>query len=146
MRSAAHSVTLQLASRFELIEMVHTVLNHFAQLAGLDEDATHYVSVAVRESVVNAIKHGNRQDTSKRVHVGFALGSRALMVTVRDEGRGFDPSLVRDPLADENLMRADGRGIFFMRSFMDRISYCFPSGGGTLVRLVKRIPGGNRRH
>lgn len=138
--SQTRSVTLDLASRFDLIEMVHTVLSHFANLAGFDEDQAHYMSVAVRESVANAIMHGNREDESKRVHVVFALGARALMVSVRDEGPGFDPRKVRDPRDDENLMKADGRGIFFMRQFMDRISYGFPPGGGTVVRLVKRLP------
>ncbi len=139
----ARCVTLEMASRFDLIEMVHTVLNHFSTMAGFDDDAAHYMSVAVRESVVNAIKHGNRGDDHKRVHVEFALGSRALMVKVRDEGGGFDPRGVADPRADENLMRTEGRGIFFMRSFMDRISYGFPPGGGTVVRLVKKIPVSN---
>lgn len=129
-----------MASRFDLIEMVHTVLNHFSTMAGFDDDAAHYMSVAVRESVVNAIKHGNREDDKKRVHVEFALGSRALMVKVRDEGTGFDPRSIADPLREENLMRPAGRGIFFMRSFMDRISYGFPPGGGTVVRLVKKVP------
>ncbi len=129
-----------MASRFDLIELVHTVLMHFSGLAGFDDDAAHFISVAVRESVVNAIKHGNREDGAKRVHVDFVIGGRAFMVKVRDEGRGFDPRAVADPLAEENLMRTEGRGIFFMRSFMDRITYGFPPGGGTIVRLVKKVP------
>ena len=85
---------------------------------GFDEEPSHYMGVAVRESVVNAIKHGNRLDESKRVQVG----SRS--TTGRSRSRsatraGFDPASVADPLAPENLLKAYGRGIFFMRQFMD---------------------------
>jgi len=89
--------------------------------------------------VVNAIKHGNHGDGDKRVAVEFLLHPGALEVTVQDEGTGFDPGSVPSPLAEENLLKADGRGIFFMRSFMDEVEYLFPPEGGTLVRLVKRL-------
>jgi serine/threonine-protein kinase RsbW len=96
--------------------------------------------VAVRESVVNAIKHGNKQDESKRVHVQFTLRERALEVEVKDQGPGFDPGGVGDPLAPENLLKAYGRGIFFMRQFMDEVTHAFPPKGGTVVRMLKRVP------
>ncbi len=132
-------VRLEIASRFEMLDMVQTVLAQIAAMLGFDEDAVHYMSVAVRESVVNAIKHGNRRDESKRIGVEFTIHPKALEVEVRDEGRGFDPTLVGNPVAPENLLKADGRGIFFMRSFMDEVSYAFPRGGGTVVRMVKRL-------
>jgi serine/threonine-protein kinase RsbW len=97
------------------------------------------MSVAVRESVVNAIKHGNKQDETKRVYVDFTLHERALEVQVRDEGKGFDPQGVPDPLAPENLLKAYGRGIFFMRQFMDEVTHSFPARGGTVVRMLKRV-------
>ncbi|HET7292069.1 MAG TPA: ATP-binding protein [Vicinamibacteria bacterium] len=132
-------VRLEIASRFEMLDMVQTVLAQVAGMQGFDDDAVHYMSVAVRESVVNAIKHGNHRDESKRVGVEFKLHPKALEVEVRDEGNGFDPSVVANPVAPENLLKADGRGIFFMRSFMDEVSYAFPRGGGTVVRMVKRL-------
>jgi serine/threonine-protein kinase RsbW len=97
------------------------------------------MNVAVRESVVNAIKHGNREDETKRVALEFILHPKALEVQVLDQGVGFDPSVVPDPVAEENLLKADGRGIFFMRSFMDEVSYSFPVKGGTLVKMVKKV-------
>lgn len=136
----ARTVTVDMASRFDLLDMIHTVLSHISAIAGFDDDASHYLSVAVRESVVNAIKHGNRQDTEKRVRVQFTLRPKFLEVKVHDQGTGFDPAGVADPLADENLMKAAGRGIFFMRSFMDGVSYSFPRRGGTVVRMMKRLP------
>jgi serine/threonine-protein kinase RsbW len=135
----ARTVRLDVASRFDMLEVVQTVLFHLASLVGFDEDATHYLSVALRESVVNAIKHGNRLDPAKRVYLVFAFSPNTLEVEVRDEGTGFDPGVVADPLAPENLLKADGRGIFFMRSFMDDVSYTFPPGGGTVVRMRKTL-------
>jgi serine/threonine-protein kinase RsbW len=133
------TVTLDIASRLEMLETVQTVLGHVTTLVGFNEDSAHYMSVAVRESVVNAIKHGNRGNEKKRVRVSFVIQPRALEVSVLDEGPGFDPHRIPDPVADENLLKTDGRGIFFMRSFMDEVEYSFPPKGGTLVRLVKRL-------
>jgi serine/threonine-protein kinase RsbW len=134
------TVKLDLASRYEMVDIVHTVLLQMCGLVGFGEEAVHYMSVAVRESVVNAIKHGNKQDESKRVYVQFTIHERALEVEVRDEGRGFDPAAVADPLAPENLLKAYGRGIFFMRQFMDEVTHAFPPKGGTVVRMLKRVP------
>jgi len=119
---------------------VQTVLAQCCALVGFDEEAVHYMSVAVRESVVNAIRHGNKQDEAKRVHVQFTIHDRALEVQVRDQGPGFDPAAVPDPLAPENLLKAYGRGIFFMRQFMDEVTHSFPTKGGTVVRMLKRVP------
>jgi serine/threonine-protein kinase RsbW len=138
----ARVVRLEIASRIDLLETVQAVLSQISGIVGFDEEAVHYMSVAVRESVVNAIKHGNRLDESKRVALEFTLLPAALDVQVRDDGSGFDPSGVPNPVAPENLLKADGRGIFFMRSFMDEVSYSFPRGGGTLVRMLKRLPEG----
>jgi len=105
----------------------------------------HWVGVAIRESVINAIKHGNRHDESKTVNVEFSLAPSSapteLIVLVRDQGAGFDPSSLADPLAPENLLKANGRGIFFMRSFMDDVDLIRIPEGGMEVRMVKRLPG-----
>ena len=137
-RSPSRTVKLDIASRFDMLEMVQTVLTHLSGLAGFDDEATHYMSVAVRESVVNAIKHGNRGDEDKRIAVAFALEAGKFEMSVRDESGGFDHESVPNPTAVENLLKVDGRGIFFMRSFMDDVSYAFPPGGGTIVTMIKR--------
>ena len=138
----AQTVTVDIASRLEMLEMVQTVLTHLSTLVGFDEDAAHYMSVAVRESVVNAMKHGNKSDEAKRVAIDFTIHADGLEIQVKDEGAGFDPALVPNPVAEENLLKAYGRGIFFMRSFMDEVAYSFPSRGGTVVRMVKRLKPG----
>ncbi len=133
------TVKLDVASRLEMLEVVQTVLAQVSALVGFDEDAAHYLSVAVRESVVNAMKHGNKLDEAKRVEVSFTMRAGELEVMIHDDGAGFDPDTVPDPLAPENLLKAYGRGIFFMRQFMDDVSYSFPTKGGTVVTMVKRL-------
>lgn len=141
MKSAdARTVRLDIASRIEMLDTVQAVLSQLAVVSGFGDDASHYMSVAIRESVVNAIKHGNKLDENKRVIVEFILHPAGIEIRVLDEGRGFDPSSVADPVAEENLLKAYGRGIFFMKSFMDEVAYTFPDGGGTKVTMVKKLP------
>jgi len=135
----ARTVRLDIASRIELLDTVQVTLVHLAGLAGFDDEACHYMSVAVRESVVNAIKDGNKLDEARRVAIEFLLGDKVVEIHVQDQGEGFDPKSVPDPVAEENLLKAYGRGIFFMRSFMDEVRFAFPDGGGTRVTMVKRL-------
>jgi serine/threonine-protein kinase RsbW len=132
---------LAVGSRFENIELVQVVLRDCLQRLGMDDDAQHWVDLAVREALANAIKHGNLQDAAKQVHVDLAVEDEDLVIRVEDEGVGFDPSQLGDPLDPENLMRPNGRGIFYMRSFMDDITYGSGPGGGTMVTLRKRFTG-----
>ena len=144
--AARHAVRLQIASSFDLLDFVQLVSDRLGAMAGLDEDAVHWVGVAVREGVINAIKHGNREDVAKRVTIEFALEpdgtADALIVCVTDQGSGFEPDAVADPLAPENVLKSSGRGIFFMRSFMDDISLRRVPEGGMEVRMVKRLSRG----
>ena len=132
-------VRLEFTGAFEMLDFVQLVSDHVSRSLGLDDDALHWVGVAVRESVINAIKHGNRHDTAKRVFVEFDTGDdRALVIRVRDEGQGFDPSTLADPLAPDNLLKSCGRGIFLMRSFMDEVAIDRAPEGGMQIRMVKR--------
>ncbi|MGH9362601.1 MAG: ATP-binding protein [Thermoanaerobaculia bacterium] len=139
MPDAEPRVHLAIGSRFENIELVQVVLDDALEGMGIDSETRHWVELAVREAVANAIKHGNRQDPDKQVEVGWAVEERDLVVRVRDQGEGFDPGHLDNPLAPENLLKPNGRGIFYMRSFMDRIDYHSAPGGGTEVVLRKRL-------
>jgi serine/threonine-protein kinase RsbW len=138
-----HLIRVQVPSGFEWLDIVQLVSDQLAVLAGLDEDAVHWVGVAVRESVINAIKHGNHEDRSKQVTIEFTLAPRdrpeRLTVRVMDQGEGFDPGAIADPLAPENVLKSSGRGIFFMRSFMDDVSIERRPEGGTTVRMTKNL-------
>ena len=139
--SEEHRFHLAIGSRFENIELVQVVLDDSLQGMGVEEDTRHWVELAVREAVANAIKHGNLEDPEKQVEVDWELRGGELLVRVRDQGEGFDPGLLGDPLAPENLLRPNGRGIFYMKSFMDRIDYQAGPAGGTEVVLHKRLAG-----
>src|ERR687894_547321 len=123
--SHSHTVRIEFGSAFDMLDFVQVVSDHLGRMAGLDEDSLHWVSVAVRESVVNAIKHGNKNDESKRVVVEFSAvpthAPEELVIRVEDEGEGFDPEEIADPLAPENILKSSGRGIFLIRSFMDDV-------------------------
>ena len=135
-------IRLEFTSAFEMLDFVQVVSDHLARRVGLDEDAMHWVSVAIRESVINAIKHGNRNDSSKRVFVEFgtSLGEvPELSIRVRDQGEGFDPELVANPLDPENLLKSSGRGIFLIRNFMDDVQLRRAPEGGMEIRMLKRV-------
>ena len=136
-------VRLEFTSAFEMLDFVHVVSDRLAGSAGFDEDSRHWVCVAIRESVINAIKHGNRNDTSKHVFVEFETTSNVeapkLLIRVRDEGEGFDPEAIADPLAPENLLKSGGRGIFLIRSFMDDVTVQRAPEGGMEIRMTKRL-------
>ncbi len=135
------SIRLEFTSAFDMLDVLEVVTGHACKQVGLDEDSVHWVSVAVRESVANAIKHGNRNDAAKKVFVGFDGSFGAvpeLAISVRDQGAGFDPEDVADPLAPENLLKGSGRGIFLIRSFMDEMCLQRAPEGGMEMRMVKR--------
>lgn len=135
-------IRLEFTSTFEMLDFVDVVAGHVGRDVGLDEDQAHWAGVAIRECVINAIKHGNRYDASKRVFVEFATDLAAvpeMTVRVRDQGQGFDPEEVADPLAPENLLKGSGRGIFLIRNFMDEVELQRVPEGGMEVRMVKRV-------
>jgi serine/threonine-protein kinase RsbW len=92
------------------------------------------IRLALEEALVNAIKHGNQADRSKHVHVAYRVNGERFDVRIRDEGPGFDPEDIPDPLADENLERPCGRGLFLMRHYMTEVTYHHP---GNLVTMTK---------
>ena len=143
MPSAGNIVRLEFPSHCDMLDVVQLLSDHVGQVGGLDEDATHWVGVAVRESVINAIKHGNSEDQRKRVTVEFRIEPLSepaeFVVRVVDQGEGFDPVEIADPLAPENLLKSSGRGIFFMRSFMDDVALRRAPEGGMEVRMVKKL-------
>lgn len=106
---------------------------------GLDEDEQHQLGMAVRECTVNAIVHGNRYNKNKKVHLQIERSNQDVTVVIGDEGAGFDLHSLPDPLAPENLLRQSGRGLMLARAFMDEFDLHLRPGGGTEVRLVKKL-------
>ncbi len=146
--NGSERVRLEFTSAIELLDLVQVVSDHVGRALGFDDEALHWIGVAVRESVINAIRHGNRSDARKRVVVEFETqpgDAPAFVVSVRDQGEGFDPSVLANPLDPENLLKPSGRGIFLIRAFMDDVQLCRGAQGGTEVRMTKRLPVPQRR-
>ncbi len=132
------TVELTLPSRVESVAEAAGTVADAARRLGFAEDALFGIDMAVREAVTNAVLHGNRGDESKPVELGLAGTEAGLVVTVRDRGEGFDPEQVADPTREENLLKASGRGILFMRTFMDEVDWRRHPEGGTVVRMTKK--------
>ena len=108
-------------------------------LESVDSAEELAVGMAIRESVVNAVVHGNRYNAHKKVRFAVASDGQQFTVWIGDEGEGFDFDSIPDPLAPENLMRTSGRGIFLIRSFMDDFRMRHLESGGTEVTLIKNL-------
>jgi serine/threonine-protein kinase RsbW len=139
MADRVSEVLLSIGSEFENIELIQAVLDESLVRLDFDEDSRYWIGIAVREAVANAIKHGNRQDPEKQVEVELYVEAGHVVIHVRDQGEGFDPDRVANPLDPANLLKPDGRGIFYMNRFMDAIEYNFGPEGGTVVTLRKRL-------
>lgn len=129
---------LVLPSRLESVEQAAAAAEEIARRSGLNPEAAYGVDMALREAVGNAVVHGNKRDENKTVTVTFTSSPGALEIEVSDQGNGFDPGSVPDPTVEENVLKTSGRGIFFMRTFMDDVSYSKTDEGGTMVRMKKR--------
>jgi len=101
---------------------------------GYNEDECFAIKLALEEAMTNAVKHGNRNKPDRHITVRYAVGPQRVVITVADEGCGFDPSSVPDPTLPERLWLPSGRGIMLMRAYMDEVVY---NAKGNEVRLVK---------
>jgi serine/threonine-protein kinase RsbW len=134
------SVSLSFSSDFEFMDTVHVLTDEILNLVGFEEDERYWLTIAVREAITNAVKHGNRMDPDKRVGVDFSLTEDELEVVVRDSGEGFNANSVPDPRLPENLLKDKGRGIYYIRTFMDKVDYDIVEGRGTTITMVKKLP------
>lgn len=130
---------IKLPSRIESVEEAAAAVDGLAKSRGWDDGVLFALDMAVRESVANAVKHGNKFDESKHVDLVVTENDEKIELTIRDYGAGFDLSEIPDPTDPENLLKASGRGLLFMNNFMDDVAWEHPDGGGTLVRMTKSL-------
>lgn len=109
----------------------------FARECGYGDEAIFGIDLAVREAVANAVKHGNKFDESKNVEITLTGRDNGFEVEVRDFGAGFEVDDIPDPTNPENLLKANGRGILFMRNFMELVDWVNHEEGGTIVKMCK---------
>jgi serine/threonine-protein kinase RsbW len=139
--AANHRETVELCipSRTEHLALVNRVAEEIAEQLSMTQDDRDAVATSVIEAATNAIQHGNRNDASKKVTIRFVVLPGRLEVTVKDQGSGFDPDAVDDPLKPENLLRERGRGVYLIRAFMDEVRFSHRDKQGMAVRLVKYL-------
>ena len=115
-------------------ETVEKAIMEVLERRSCGEDVLFAVRLALEEAVVNAIRHGNKSDPDKKIHISYLVENARLVINVEDEGEGFDLDSVPDPTAEENLEADHGRGILLMRVYMDEVVY---SERGNRVTLIK---------
>ncbi|MGH9339456.1 MAG: ATP-binding protein [Acidobacteriota bacterium] len=138
-------IEISIESKLSYLDLVQEVSDVISRRAGFDQDTGHWIGMSVRELVANAIQHGNQLDEKKMVGIRFELLSDRLVIAVRDEGHGFDDAVLPDPLSPENLLKSSGRGIFYVRSFMDEVNFHQLPEGGMEVRMGKMFKAGNSK-
>jgi serine/threonine-protein kinase RsbW len=126
-----------LDSTLDSVDTAEAMVVEMATAMEFQEDEIYQLGMAVRESMVNAVVHGNRYSANKKVHFRIEAQGDQLTVVIGDEGAGFDPAAMPDPLADENLLRQSGRGILLIEAFVDQFQIQRRSPTGMEVRLTK---------
>ncbi len=139
MTSEPSVVEVTLESDLKNVEVAEEIVRRVAGMAGFGEESEHQIEMALHETMINAIWHGNKNDASKSVWLRFDIYKDRLEIRVRDQGNGFNIAEVPDPCATENLLKVSGRGIYLIRTFMDEFRVKRLPGSGTEVTLVKRI-------
>ncbi len=135
----ANEIEVIIGSALEHLDLVQTITDFITDSMGFDEDSSNRVEISVCEAVINAIQHGNRFDQSKKVGVRYKVTTDRLAISVVDQGNGFLIDDLPNSLDPENLLKPSGRGIFYMRSFMDEIQFRKLNPGGMEVYMVKKV-------
>jgi len=139
MNSSESTVELRIQSSLDYTDLVENLTNNLTALAGCDSDHAYFIEMAVREVLINAIRHGNQFDSHKQVRVRFRFDAARFEVQINDQGPGFDYEHLPDPCDSANLLKSSGRGIFLVRSFMDDFSLVYVPDQGTEVKFAKKL-------
>ncbi len=129
----------------ESVSEIEAAAEKLAGEAGLDEEECFRVTMAVREAAVNAVLHGNDYDPAKLVTASLEYDGKSLIFVIADQGKGLDPDKIPDPLAEENLLRGTGRGIFLIRSFMDEVHFKNIEPGTELTLVKHLVPAAKKK-
>jgi len=134
---------LTIPSRLEEMEAVHRLIAQAVKEYKLSDEMAHWIELTISESMINAIQHGNKLDPTKEAKLTISSKGDALEIIVEDQGKGFVLDGIADPTDGANLLKPSGRGILIIRSFMDQVDLSPREGGGSRLRMVKRIPEGD---
>ena len=140
MRGPTQRIEVTLETLLESVDLAEDITLRVANVVGFDEEQGYRIGMSVREAVINAYTYGNLQDRRRRIFVIFELLPAQMVIHVRDQGAGFRLEDVPNPLAEENLLKTSGRGLFLIRAFMDDLNVTIPQSGGAEVIMTKRYP------
>ena len=140
MSGQTHRVEVTLETLLESVDLAEDITMRVADAAGFDEEQRYRIGMSVREGVINAYQYGNQAERDRKIVLTLELTPEKLVIRVLDQGPGFSLADVPDPLAEENLLKTSGRGLFLMKAFMDEFAVNpGPAGGAELV-MAKRYP------
>jgi serine/threonine-protein kinase RsbW len=134
-----NEIEVIISSALDNLDLIQTLTDCITGYMSFDEDSAHWIGMSVRESVTNAIQHGNKLDLCKKVDIRFEVTPEQLSISVKDQGNGFKADEIPNPLDANNLLKPSGRGIFYIRTFMDEVEFRSLSHGGTEVHMVKKV-------
>lgn len=140
MTAATQRLEVTLDTLIESVDLAEGIATRVAEAAGFGEDDVHKLAMAVREGAINAFTYGNCQDPQKKITLVIEFEPEKLVIHVMDQGCGFEICDIPDPLAEENLLRTSGRGLFLMRAFTDEFHVQRAPGGGTDLVMAKILP------
>ena len=132
-------VKVEMSTAIEIMEPVQNLVTDICHQAGFMEEEAYWIALAVREALNNSILHGNQMDNQKRIFLTFELRDDRLLFTIEDEGPGFAKNKIPDPLLPENTLRGSGRGIFYIRKFMDDVDLSCVDKKGARICMMKKI-------
>jgi serine/threonine-protein kinase RsbW len=135
------SITLTIASDPSEVQRIQDHIESQLKHHQFEDKDIFSIRLALEEALVNAIKHGNQLDPDKKVHVHCAFKADRFEVAIADEGPGFNPEDVPDPLCEENLERPCGRGLFLIRHYMTDVTYHAPGNRVSMFKLRKPVNG-----
>jgi serine/threonine-protein kinase RsbW len=133
---ARKTYRITLGSDPKNIHRVEEFLLKMNSALNIDEEKFGSLLVVVTEAVNNAIIHGNKRTPSKKVVVTCVHRGNALVIKVKDEGKGFNPDTIPNPIHEDNLLRETGRGVFLMRQLMEKVNY---NANGNEVTMTMKI-------
>ncbi|MBN2319848.1 MAG: ATP-binding protein [Acidobacteria bacterium] len=139
MNKTANEVDVSICSALDNLDLIQILTDSLTDFMRFDEDSAHWIGMSVRESVTNAIQHGNKLDVNKKVDIRFQVQQDRISIFIKDQGAGFCVDEIPSPLDSENLLKPSGRGIFYIRTFMDEVEFRNLARGGMEVYMMKKI-------
>lgn len=143
MNTTMNEIEVSISSALDNLGLIQILTDCLTEHMSFDEDSAHWIGMSVRESVTNAIQHGNKLDINKKVDICYRVLPDRISISVKDQGDGFDVSAIPNPLDADNLLKPSGRGIFYIRTFMDEVEFRSLSQGGMEVYMMKKISSKN---